>query len=114
MGPTPPGTTDRRSLNRVFDALADHHRRRILLAVAEGHDDLSTASLVERVVDESGDPKELRLKLYHCHLPKLTSAGYVEWNRDSGDLRPGRNFDEVDPVLRTLADNREDIPGSWP
>lgn len=114
MGSTPSGTTDRRSLDRLFDALAHHHRRRILLEVADRDQALPTASVVERVGDGVGDGDDPQVTLYHRHLPKLAAVGYVEWNRDSGTLRRGGNFDEVAPVLQMFTDNGETLPGSWP
>jgi len=52
----------------------------------------------------------LRIQLHHVHLPKLADQELIEWDRDSQTVTRGSRFDEIEPVLRLLADNPERFP----
>jgi DNA-binding transcriptional ArsR family regulator len=123
-------------LDRAFKSLGHPYRRRILLAVRgtphsvgedvslpellRGNsiearrgdaglqwpaDDVSTHSV------ETEDPESLWTELYHVHLPKLEQAGYVESDPDRRRVRPGPNFDEIEPLLDLLVEHWDELPG---
>lgn len=75
---------ERPGVDRVLDALSARHRRLILL------------------------------ELEHNHLPRLTEAGYVEWDRETGELSRGQNFEEIAPILTLLEDHADELPSDWP
>ncbi len=77
-------------LDRAFDALGDPARRAILLSLLDGP---TTIEL------DGGNRVELR----HNHLPRLTDAGYVEWDSGEKQLSRGPAFEEIEPLLRTTA-----------
>jgi hypothetical protein len=45
----------------------------------------------------------------HVHLPKLDAAEYVDWDRETDDVRPGPRFDEIRPLLEVLLENRDRV-----
>nr|WP_247378851.1 transcriptional regulator [Halorientalis brevis] len=59
------------------------------------------------------DPREdekLEVQLIHTHLPRLDDMDYIGWNRDHGTIVKGSNWEEIEPVVRLLRNNREQIP----
>jgi hypothetical protein len=103
-----------RSLDRAFDALRHPYRRRILLLVGEHEPRDEAAFAADTLATDDDDLALLTTELYHVHLPKLATAGYVDWDEDAHTVRRGPAFDEVAPLLRLLCDHREELPGGWP
>lgn len=60
---------------------------------------------VDRVTDlrTRGRADEVAAELRETHLPALEEAGYIEWDRETGTIRPGPNFEEA-------ADHVSDLP----
>lgn len=88
--------------DRVFEALADRQRHRVLQVLNERDPQELPVSVPDGVAGEGGDPERRRVSLYHSHLPKLSSGEYVEWGPDAGTVAPGPNFEELRPLLRFL------------
>jgi DNA-binding transcriptional ArsR family regulator len=115
MTPTGPGGgrgAEPEVLDRVFDALADRHRRQILVALLSHptyreDEPLSVGAL-------GADLDAMTHALHHAHLPKLADAGYVEWDPGSETVSRGPRFEEVAAVVETLQANEEALPGEWP
>ncbi|WP_276300309.1 DUF7344 domain-containing protein [Halorussus lipolyticus] len=79
-------------LDRLFEVLADGHRRRVLAYLADTDDGVAAFSdLVEHVADdsagESTDNERLAVSLHHTHLPKLADANVVEYDPRSEVVR---------------------------
>jgi len=100
---------ERPGVDRVLDALSARHRRLILLELRAGR-----AEHVTDVVLRDGERDSARLELEHNHLPRLTEAGYVEWDRETGELSRGQNFEEIAPILTLLEDHADELPSDWP
>lgn len=86
---------DEPSLSELLD-LFNHPRRRFVLGLLEETDgDVSMDSLAQRLAaweggdssTESGPPavEDVKISLYHTHLPKLETAGLVTY--DSTNVR---------------------------
>lgn len=105
-----------RPTDRVFEALANAYRRRLLLALFDANpqadDDLDPLDLLEGA-GTTDDPAAVRVKLAHVHLPKLADMGLIEWDRQSDELSKGPNWDEIAPLLQLIADNRDELPDEW-
>jgi predicted transcriptional regulator len=43
----------------------------------------------------------------------LDEAGYVDWNRETGELSKGPRFEDVRPLLEVLVDTPENVPVGW-
>jgi len=89
--------------DKTFAALADTHRREILLALATR--DADAAALDALAVVSPADAESLRLSLYHTHLPVLEAAGLVEWDRDGYEVARGPTFEEIVPILAVLGED---------
>lgn len=53
-------------------------------------------------VDEIDGPRPATIALYHDHLPRLDEHGVVDYDRTAGEITPGPNFDEVEPIVASL------------
>ncbi|NHN40989.1 hypothetical protein G9C85_04970 [Halorubellus sp. JP-L1] len=78
-----------------LNALAHERRRQVLLALHETDGAIA--------LDPTATDDELGIEMYHRHLPKLQSSELVSWNADSGEVRQGTRFDELQSVLDALA-----------
>ncbi|WP_232701807.1 DUF7344 domain-containing protein [Halobacterium wangiae] len=74
---------------RIHGALANERRRHVLSILEDANAELSLNELVRELADlESGNKpgatcdevKQIRISLYHRHLPKLADVGLVEHN----------------------------------
>jgi len=95
----PPDVFTSSKVDRIMEALSKQQRRVILyklkrddrLQPFQGSDALDSADI----------------ELYHVHLPKLETAGYIEWNRKTREVMKGPQYDEVETFL-TLIENYAD------
>ena len=102
--------------DRVFEALANLYRRQLLLAMFEENpqddDDLDPLNLLKPGVP-TDDLDTTQLNLEHVHLPKLADMGYIEWDRESGELSKGPNWEEIAPLLQLMYDHGDELPDEW-
>ncbi len=97
------------AVERVADycgALAHVERRRCLLTLLDRDRPVEVATAV------AGTPAltDRRAALRDVHLPKLVALGLVDWDPRTRLVRKGPTFDEVEPLLRSLDDNRDRLP----
>jgi hypothetical protein len=80
------------------ETVATPERRRVIAGLADG--------TVETVADLQvrGRADEIAAKLRETHLPALEEAGYIEWNREEGTIKPGPNFEEAGDHVADLPD----------
>lgn len=104
------------SLSELFEMLSHAYRRRILTAVgrANPHDEDDLPSETSPGEDDEAALALLRQQLYHVHLPKLDDAGFIDWNRETGIIRRGPRFEEIEPLLRLMNEHRDELPVNWP
>ena len=112
----PSGNTSktRTSLDQLFTALSHEPRRRVLCELADRPRPDESGDDPRRLVVEDTDFARLEQELYHCHLPKLDDAEFVDWVPESGSVSPGPRFEDIEPLLSLLDDHREELPESWP
>lgn len=96
----------------AFSALADSHRRELLFALL-GHTPQAELSIPEGVEFDEEELEAVRLKMYHFHLPRLESEGFIEWNRDTRSVSKGPDFEEIRPLLKLLDRHRNELPDGW-
>jgi hypothetical protein len=106
------GSVDERSgasLNELFEILSHGYRRHILRALADS--DQQTNGGIGTILRSEGEeePDVLELELRHNHLPKLDDYGLVDWNPSTETLTRGPRFEEVEPFLDVVDENRDDV-----
>ena len=99
------------TLETVFSTLRDPVRRRLLTALTET-DPLPIEEFV-RAIDR-GESTGREIRLHHVHLPKLREADIVDWDPDTGVVRRGPRFEDVEAVVEVLRANEDALPGGWP
>lgn len=114
---TPQRSRDRASrvdLDRVFETLSHATRRRILTALTEDNPRRQPEFETPEFRPEGTDQETIRLNLHHSHLPHLDAAEFVDWDRETGRVVRGDDFEEIRPLLELMDDNHEDLPADWP
>lgn len=82
------------NFDEVMRALSDSRRLEIVDSLREEE--------VVRPFSDDGDGRNPAIQLHHVHLPLLEEKNLVEWNRNTGTVRKGDEFDVVEPVLTAL------------
>ena len=100
----------RPGVDRLLDNLSAHHRRLILLLLKQ--EMIETKADVMMRGDNDTDNGEIALT--HTHLPKLADAGYIVWDRDTGEISKGPRFDEIEPLLELIENHTDELPPDWP
>ena len=96
----------------AFRALANDHRRRLLLALLE-HNPQEEVTVPEDIPLDSEEVEILRSELYHRHLPLLEELGFIEWNRETQTVVKGPQFSEIRPLLELVDRHRDELPEGW-
>jgi len=97
------------TFDSVLDLCRHQHRRTVLVALAEERTPVTLDELTRRVVEHDDrsarrTSEDVRISLFHLHLPKLASEGIVTHDRDRGVVEPTEQFERVRPtVSRVLA-----------
>ena len=102
-GRFPLGTPLDMMKDTTFDALANEHRRHLLVALLDENPQDATVHASEDV--DAGEPKtkrRLQTAMYHSHLPKLVDYGFIEWHADTQEIRKGPQFEEIRPLLECI------------
>lgn len=94
------------------EALGHVHRRRLLRALLEADPDAETPVDIEQF-GRGTDTRDLKISMHHVHLPKLESLGLVRTDRERQHVGRGPNFEEIEPLLRILDENRDELPADW-
>lgn len=96
----------------AFRVLANGHRRRLLLALLE-HNPQADVTVRDDVRFDDEGVEDLRVELYHQHLPMLERLGVIEWDRGTHSVSKGPNFDEIRPLLELFDRHRGELPAGW-
>lgn len=96
-------------VDRLMDALARRPRRIVLAGLLEGSVETQADVLAATTHVEAPNGTVDAIELEHNHLPRLADAGFVEWDRETGAIEPGPEFDLVSDVLPCLIDGFEEI-----
>lgn len=100
-------------LGQALEALSDRYRRELLLALLienpQSDDDRDPLD----IIDPPDEPDVLEAELFHNHLPKLESMGYIEWDRDTGQIATGPDWADIAPVIELIAEHQDELPEDW-
>lgn len=99
----------------LLECLADRHRRYAVACLLE-HRTMTLADLADEVsVREYGQQlneipaetvKEIYLRLYHTHVPKLESANLVEYSQSADTVDVGDAIERAVPFLALIDEER--------
>ena len=84
-------------IDDIAVALANRHRRRLLLTLLERDPD-DAVPLAAIAAGRS----DVRIELAHAHLPMLEAAGLVDWHPGAGVVRRGPRFEDCSVLLEPL------------
>lgn len=85
-----------------FEALTRVERRELLFALLES-DSTDEARVDLESFATGSDRESSSVAMHHVHLPKLEAMGFVETDRDRRYVERGPDFEEIEPLLRILA-----------
>lgn len=101
--------------SHIFDALSNPYRRQLLVAMLESNPqaevDIDPMNLL--APGESEDITVTKEGLIHVHLPKLADMGFIHWDRKTGKISKGPNWETIAPVLRLIHDHSDELPEDW-
>lgn len=112
MSTVPQSEADEK-LGHALEALSNRYRRELLLALlAENPQDDDDRDPLD-VIESPAEPDVLEVELVHNHLPKLEAMGFIEWNRETGEIATGPNWADIEPVLTLIGNHRDELPSGW-
>lgn len=112
--------SDDQSIDVIFDALSDRHRRHVLRSLLEHGQEVRMSELAEDLTGRDTGPSrpevppqasqnrmegaedrvhEVTASLYHVHIPKLVDAGVVKYDPDRGIVRPTEFAYQIEHIL---------------
>lgn len=96
----------------VLDLCANERRRIVLAALAAEDRTRSITDLTRTIVREQRHAdvddvpdetvEQIRSSLHHSHLPKLESAGLVEYDTETNHLERTDDFEDLQPHLSAI------------
>ncbi len=100
------------AFDTVFDLCENQHCRIVLGALVHEQRSLTINDLTEAIVKNNHhvpvteipeeDMSELQTSLYHLHLPKIESAGLIEYDHERGRVEPTAQLEQVEAPLSVL------------
>ncbi|MHC3439963.1 DUF7344 domain-containing protein [Natrialbaceae archaeon A-gly3] len=107
-------TEDSISFDTVLDLCQHQHRRIVLSILATEQRSLTLNDLTNTVLKYNHQTPitevsedvlaEIRLSLCHVHLPKLASAGLIDYDLDREFVELTEQFEQVQPTVSTIID----------
>ena len=92
------------SVSVIFDLLSAHRRRYILYYLTRKVGAVSLEEVAEGIALQEGEPTQNRFErictgLHHNHLPKLSDANVVRYDRNAGTITLLEAASQLDPFL---------------
>lgn len=98
--------------DELLKVLADGYRRELLLALMDHNpqddDDPDPLDIHGADADELSE-----LNIFMGHLPMLREIGVIEWEEGSDQIVKGPDWDEFEPLLRLIRENKDELPEEW-
>lgn len=107
------------SFDSVLDLCRNQHRRIVLALLAEEQRSVTMNDLTETIlaynhhapVTEASEEviTEIQCQLHHMHLPRLASAGLIDYDTERRSLEPVGDLDQRVPGLPQILDADPDL-----
>ena len=107
------------AFDTVLDLCRDEYCRIVLAVLAEEQRSLTVNNLRRTIlscnhhtpVTETSESvlTEIRLSLCHTHIPKLESAGVIEYDSERQLVEPTEQFDQLQPDLSAILGTGPDL-----
>lgn len=104
------GEHDHVGLDQIFGILRNQRRRYVLKYLSMTEGTITLSDLAERIAAWEGgkgieqvtskERKCVYTGLYQCHLPKMADASAISYDKRSGDIESGAQFDRFSHYLR--------------
>jgi hypothetical protein len=100
-------------LETALDALSHPYRRQLLVALLEANpqDDDDTDPM--NLLDGEDESEVLETSLYHAHLPKLEDLGFIDWDKETGQISTGPEWEHIEPLLQLIENHSDELPDDW-
>lgn len=108
------GATAAVPLDTIFRTLSHPTRRRILSILREEQLGQSDGIPVEELTPDDSPNDSFHVRLYHQHLPKLDTVGFIDWDPDAQLIRAGPHYQDIESVVALLEDHQDELPDDWP
>ena len=102
----------RTDLETQFEAVANTHRRRLLVTLYEHNPQRTDEAISKNLQIGDAEQDELEAQFYHNHLPRLDAAGFITWNQERNEITKGPNFDEIRPLLAVVETHYNEVPNT--
>ena len=99
-------------LGELLGALADPYRRELLFALME-HNPQDGDDSDPLNIHPEGEDAFTHLNISMGHLPKLDEMGIIDWDQDDNSISKGPDWEEFEPLLQLIAENKERLPKEW-
>lgn len=101
-------------VGELFETLSHPYRRQLLVALLE-HNPQSDSDVDPLDLFATPEGTEaLEVELKHVHLPELASKGFITWNRSTGEISKGPNWEMIRPILELIQEHQDEFPGEFP
>lgn len=107
-------SSDSTAFNSVLDTCQHLHRRIVLGTLAEEQRPLTLSDLSKSVLKynhqmplaEASEDEltEIRVSLYHVHLPKLAANGLINYDAERELVEPTEQLEQMQPTLSMILD----------
>lgn len=107
-------TVSQLDFDAVLDLCSKKHRRIVLAVLAEQQRSLTVDDLTKAIVKHnhhtpltkvsSETITQIKISLYHCHIPKLADAGLIEFDADRELVEPNEACEQIEPDLASIVD----------
>lgn len=98
---------DETEWGRITQAVANKHRRRLLVALREQNPQPTDGAVPQKLYERDGEANGLQIEFRHNHLPRLEDAEFITWDRDTNEITKGPNFDDLQPLLELIENDDE-------
>ncbi|WP_436344211.1 DUF7344 domain-containing protein [Natronorubrum sp. FCH18a] len=105
--------------NTLLELCQDRHRRIVLAVLATEQRSLTVNDLTKAIVKHNHhtplteiskeESKQIRLSLYHIHIPKLEDLSLVTYDQERQLVEPTSQFDQLQPQLSAIIDAVPDL-----